>query len=93
MTNKEVIQKYVKAPYNIPHSGVSDVSGSNPAHSLFFVDNRIYSYGTHFLIAEKTGESTVTVTTRKYSVTTSKQTNGLAGALAIAGYTITRAVL
>ena len=60
--------------------------------NLFIVGQTIYSYGTHFKIAEKR-DNVVAVTTEKYSQSTSKHTNSVLRALERQGWNIIREVL
>jgi hypothetical protein len=47
--------------------------GRNASGSMYFNNDSIYSYGTHFCIARHLNEDTILFTTRSYSNTTSKQ--------------------
>jgi len=55
--------------------------------NTFIEGNTIYSYGHHFPIATRhASEKIAYINAGRYSMTTSKQTGAVAGALAIAGY-------
>ncbi len=81
MTNKELIKSFFKQ---------DRAEGHNPGRSLYFIQGTLYSYGAHFPLAVITAPNEVTITTRKYSVTTSKHTSAVCYAASVAGYTITR---
>lgn len=83
MTNKQIAQAFAEGA----------TKGKNSLGSMFIEGNRIYSYGYHFIIAERASDKVAKVTTRKYSVTTSKQTGLVASRLAMAGYTLEDAEL
>jgi hypothetical protein len=58
----------------------------NKSNILAHSSGHIYSYGTHFLMAEKQDDGSILVNTSKYSVTTSKHQSALATVLSVAGY-------
>jgi hypothetical protein len=70
-------QKHVFDTWEIPHLWAHKVQADarNAQGNLYFENETIYSYGTHFPIAHhvenKRGKSAVLLTTRSYSVTTS----------------------
>ena len=69
-----------------------DSHARTPSGTMFFEGNRLYSYGHHFCIAELDyATNTATVTRRRYSVTTSKQTSFATRELLRAGWGITHA--
>ncbi len=83
MTNQETAQAFADG----------HVEGANTAHSMYIRDNRIYSYGEHFIIAQRNGANDAVVTNRKYSTTTSKHTGMVLRALEAEGYDVTRKTL
>ena len=84
MTNEEVINEFLHQ---------RKAAGKNSLASILYNNNTIYSYGEHFIMGVITGSKEITITTRKYSATTSNQTSLLAGMAAQDGYTITREAL
>jgi hypothetical protein len=61
----------------IPHLWIhqTQTEAKNPGHNLYFTGTTIYSYGSHFPMAdivERKGKRAVMFTTRTYSVTTAK---------------------
>ena len=77
MSNKKLAEKFA--------NGAVRGKGSH----LFVEGDTIYSYGYHFAVARRTGEKTATLTTRKYSQSTTIHTGHVCSALARAGYSIT----
>ena len=51
--------------------------GRNGTSSIYFRDNRIYSYGSHYLLGEFINSETIIINDFGYSVTTSKHINEL----------------
>ena len=51
--------------------------GRNQSGSIYFKDNRIYSYGSHYLLGEFINSETIIINDYGYSVTTSKHINEL----------------
>ena len=49
--------------------------GRNQSGSIYFRDNRIYSYGSHYLLGEFINKDTIIINDFGYSVTTSKHIN------------------
>jgi len=84
MTNKEVVQAFL---------GQKCTEGSNTGHSLYFAGKIMYSYGKHFTLAQFEDDGSLTVTTRIFSMTTSKQTSLVAGTAAVSGIALNRAEL
>lgn len=83
MTNQEVARSFAIG---------SKQSASNPAGSLYWSGDSIYSYGYHHVIARiNRADKTAVVNRNRYSVTTSKQTTLVMSELIKAGYTITDA--
>lgn len=81
MTNQEVARSFANG---------TGTSGTNPAGSLFWSHDTIYSYGYHHVIARIDREHKTAVVSRyKASVTTSKQTKLVISELTLAGYSIT----
>lgn len=54
--------------------------GRNQSGSIYFRDNRIYSYGSHYLLGEFINDETIIINDFGYSVTTSKHINELTNA-------------
>lgn len=54
--------------------------GRNQSGSIYFRDNRIYSYGSHYLLGEFINDKTIIINDFGYSVTTSKHIEGLKNA-------------
>ena len=54
--------------------------GRNGTSSIYFRDNRIYSYGSHYLLGEFINSETIIINDFGYSVTTSKHINELRNA-------------
>ena len=54
--------------------------GRNQSGSVYFKDNRIYSYGSHYLLGEFINKDTIIINDYGYSVTTSKHINELRNA-------------
>ena len=54
--------------------------GRNQSGSIYFYDNRIYSYGSHYLLGEFINKDTIIINDFGYSVTTSKHINELRNA-------------
>ena len=54
--------------------------GRNQSGSIYFRDNRIYSYGSHYLLGEFINKDTIIINDFGYSVTTSKHINELRNA-------------
>ena len=54
--------------------------GRNQSGSIYFRDNRIYSYGSHYLLGEFINSYTIIINDFGYSVTTSKHINELRNA-------------
>jgi hypothetical protein len=54
--------------------------GRNQSGSIYFRDNRIYSYGSHYLLGEFINDETIIINDYGYSVTTSKHINELRNA-------------
>ena len=80
MTNQEVARSFANG---------TGTSGTNPAKSLYWSGDTIYSYGYHHVIARIDRDAkTASINRGKYSVTTSKQTTLVIGELIKAGYTI-----
>lgn len=79
-SNALIIQSFVSNIHN---------EAKNPRKSLYFIGNKIYSYGPHFIIAEKELiHRNAFVTNKTYSHTTTRQTNAVRVALIKAGYKI-----
>ena len=55
----------------------SQSEGRNQSNSIYFRDNRIYSYGSHYLLGEFINSNTIIINDFGYSVTTSKHINEL----------------
>jgi len=55
----------------------SQFQGCNQSRSIYFRDNRIYSYGSHYLLGEFINDETIIINDFGYSVTTSKHINEL----------------
>ena len=51
--------------------------GTNPSRSIYFYDNEIYSYGSHYLLGEYINYDTIIINDFGYSVTTSKHISEL----------------
>jgi len=58
----------------------SQQEGRNQSGSIYFRDNRIYSYGSHYLLGEFINSDTIIINDFGYSVTTSKHINELINA-------------
>jgi len=54
--------------------------GRNQSGSIYFEENRIYSYGSHYLLGEFINSETIIINDFGYSVTTSKHINELINA-------------
>jgi len=54
--------------------------GRNQSGSIYFRDNKIYSYGSHYLLGEFINDETIVINDFGYSVTTSKHINELINA-------------
>jgi len=54
--------------------------GRNQSGSIYFRDNKIYSYGSHYLLGEFINSETIIINDFGYSVTTSKHINELRNA-------------
>jgi len=54
--------------------------GRNQSRSIYFYDNKIYSYGSHYLLGEFINKGTIVINDFGYSVTTSKHINELRSA-------------
>jgi hypothetical protein len=54
--------------------------GRNQSGSIYFKDNRIYSYGSHYLLGEFINKNTIIINDFGYSVTTTKHINELRNA-------------
>lgn len=54
--------------------------GRNQSHSIYFEKNKIYSYGSHYLLGEFINNETIIINDFGYSVTTSKHINELISA-------------
>ena len=54
--------------------------GRNQSGSIYFRDNKIYSYGSHYLLGEFINDETIIINDFGYSVTTSKHINELINA-------------
>tara|TARA_R110001592_G_scaffold221147_1_gene475846 strand:+ start:790 stop:1662 length:873 start_codon:yes stop_codon:yes gene_type:complete len=54
--------------------------GRNGTSSIYFIDNKIYSYGSHYLLGEFINSDTIIINDFGYSVTTSKHINELTNA-------------
>jgi len=54
--------------------------GRNQSKSIYFKDNRIYSYGSHYLLGEFINKNTIIINDFGYSVTTTKHINELRNA-------------
>jgi len=54
--------------------------GRNQSGSIYFRDNKIYSYGSHYLLGEFINSNTIIINDFGYSVTTSKHINELRNA-------------
>ncbi len=81
MTNKQICAAFARGA----------TKGKNSNASIFIEGDAIYSYGYHFMLAMRNAEKKIaTVNSRKYSVTTSKQTSQVCGALLDAGFSITK---
>lgn len=51
--------------------------GRNQSGSIFFYNNKIYSYGYHYLLGEFIDKETILINDKGYSVTTSQHINSL----------------
>ena len=58
----------------------SQSEGRNGTSSIYFRDNRIYSYGSHYLLGEFINSDTIIINDFGYSVTTSKHISELINA-------------
>ena len=58
----------------------SQSEGRNGTSSIYFRDNKIYSYGSHYLLGEFINSDTIIINDFGYSVTTSKHINELINA-------------
>ena len=58
----------------------SQSQGCNQSRSIYFYDNKIYSYGSHYLLGEFINDETIIINDFGYSVTTSKHINELTNA-------------
>jgi len=58
----------------------SQFQGCNQSRSIYFYDNKIYSYGSHYLLGEFINDETIIINDFGYSVTTSKHINELINA-------------
>jgi len=58
----------------------SQSEGRNQSGSIYFRDNKIYSYGSHYLLGEFINDETIIINDFGYSVTTSKHINELINA-------------
>lgn len=58
----------------------SQWQGRNQSGSIYFYDNKIYSYGSHYLLGEFINDETIIINDFGYSVTTSKHINELINA-------------
>ena len=56
--------------------------GRNQSSSIYFRDNKIYSYGSHYLLGEFINNETIIINDFGYSVTTSKHISELQTQLA-----------
>ena len=54
--------------------------GRNQSHSIYFEKNKIYSYGSHYLLGEFINKDTIIINDFGYSVTTSKHISELINA-------------
>ena len=54
--------------------------GRNQSGSIYFYDNKIYSYGSHYLLGEFINDETIIINDFGYSVTTSKHISELINA-------------
>lgn len=80
MTNEQVARSFAAG---------TGTQASNPAGSLYWHGDTIYSYGYHHVIARvDRANKTAVVNRSRYSVTTSKQTTLVMGELLKAGYTL-----
>jgi hypothetical protein len=75
MTNKQIVKAFVSG----------ETKGKNSLKSMFIEGDTLYSYGYHFPLAKRK-EGGFWVNPDKYSVTTSKQQDIIAKALATAGF-------
>ena len=62
--------------------------GSARGGRIFIDGDKIYSYGRHFIIAQRIDPTTYEFNTRRYSMTTSKQQSAVKSALQGRGYKI-----
>lgn len=67
---------------------MGSTKGSARDGRIFIDGDTIYSYGYHFPIARRINPTTFELTTKKYSVTTTKQTSTVHRALARHGFTV-----
>lgn len=51
--------------------------GANSSRNIYFYDNKIYSYGSHYLLGEFIDKETILINDKGYSVTTSKHISSL----------------
>jgi len=58
----------------------SQWQGTNQTRSIYFYDNKIYSYGSHYLLGEFINDETIIINDFGYSVTTSKHISELISA-------------
>lgn len=63
------------------------------ASNMFIDGKNIYSYGRHFIIATRVNDDVYMVTTRKYSVSTTRHVSRVVSALSAAGKTMIAAEL
>lgn len=73
LKNKNIM-KLVHTPENVAHLFAHQLQNEarNSGNTLFFRDNKIYSYGSHFCIAKFVDDNTLLFTERSYSNTTAK---------------------
>ena len=62
---------------------------ASPGRSFFTDGAKIHSYGSHYILAERLEDGSVSLNTEKWSVTTSCQTTATRKALEESGYRAT----
>ena len=68
--------------YDVIHAFAqqNQYEGRNQTRSVFFYDNKIYSYGHHYLLGEFIDKNTIVINDKGYSNSTAKHINILIGA-------------
>lgn len=78
MTNEQVMENFLDG---------GRPSGRNSTGSVYFIGDLLYSYGYHHVLARK-GNNAIRVNSKKYSVTTSKQTSQFVRVATRRGFTV-----